>query len=242
MSEFKTWRAFNHFEREVRGSRRFIRSKESEAFLRQVLETSHSRIRDVVSGSPFFRAQIGYDWERPNGLPERIPLSAERMIPQSDRAIEGRVNPKGMPCLYLSSTINAASSEVRPWIGSYVTVAEFETVRHLRIVDCSVRHESGLIYHPEELPPHQRELAVWARIDKAFARPVTRSDDTADYVATQIIAELFRTNGYDGIMYKSPFGDDGYTTALFDVAAAKCGERFLREVVAAEFYFEDEQD
>ena len=78
----------------------------------------------------------------------------------------------------------------------------------------------------EEPPPEEIENAVWSYIDRAFAEPMTRSDDTADYAATQIIAELFKRAGVDGIAYKSNFGEDGYNIALFDIDAAdliNCG-------------------
>jgi len=55
---------------------------------------------------------------------------------------------------------------------------------------------------------------------------MTRSDDTAEYVATQILAELFRREGYDGVAYKSAFGERGFNIALFDLEAAEllnCG-------------------
>ncbi len=40
-------------------------------------------------------------------------------------ARECRANPKGIPCLYLSSVMRTAAAEVRPWIGTYVTLAKF---------------------------------------------------------------------------------------------------------------------
>lgn len=49
---------------------------------------------------------------------------------------------------------------------------------------------------------------------------MTRGDDSSDYVPTQIIAELFKKEGFDGIAYKSNFGDTGYNLALFDLEAA----------------------
>ena len=50
-------------------------------------------------------------------------------------------------------------------------------------------------YEPD---PAEREKAVWAHIGQAFSEPMTRRDDSADYVPTQIIAELFKREGFDG--------------------------------------------
>ena len=51
---------------------------------------------------------------------------------------------------------------------------------------------------PEEVPK-----IVWRWIDLAFSEPVDREDSTVDYVPTQIIAELFKTNGFGGVKYRS---------------------------------------
>ena len=58
----------------------------------------------------------------------------------------------------------------------------------------------------------------------------TASDDRADYAATQIVAELFRQNGFDGIAYRSSSGP-GHNIALFDLNAANVApDRQLVEV------------
>ena len=52
------------------------------------------------------------------------------------------------------------------------------------------------------------------------------SDDAADYVPTQILAELFRDAGYDAIVYKSQFGEKGFNIVIFnpdDADAINCG-------------------
>jgi len=75
------------------------------------------------------------------------------------------------------------------------------------------------------LTAEQKEKAVWIDIDNAFSTPVTLSDDRADYAPTQILAELFRQQGYDAIGYKSHFGDQeerkGYNIAIFDPTAVE---------------------
>lgn len=74
----------------------------------------------------------------------------------------------------------------------------------------------------DEVPDAETKTkAVWIEIDNAFSRPVTLSDDAADYVPTQILAELFRSEGYDAVIYKSQFGEKGYNIALFDPDAAE---------------------
>lgn len=69
----------------------------------------------------------------------------------------------------------------------------------------------------------EREAAVWADINEAFSRPVTRSETRGEYVPTQILAELFKTRGYDGVAYQSGYGEAGYNVALFDPSTALVG-------------------
>ena len=154
------------------------------------------------------------------------------------------MNPKGIPCLYLSTTANAAMSEVRPWIGSLVTVAQFAVARDLTVVNCALSHDQylhlafGRRQFFEAIPDHEIDEIVWARIDLAFAEGVTASDDMAEYAATQTIAELFRSEGYNGIQYKSAFGKDAFSVALFDLDAAVQLDGTLYKTKSAEFIFE----
>ncbi len=231
---FPSWRSYWNFARAVNREYRYIRSPGTEAFLAAVLATSESRRLEIPQGRIFWRAQVGHGWrpiddETDDEIPCAHPRS--RMKPQVGRASDGRANPRGIPCLYLATTKEAAMSEVRPWIGAYVSCGQFKTLRPLTVVDCSRRHADNPFYYNldegmYEPEPEERIKAVWAHIDRAFAEPMTRSDDQADYAATQILAELFKHAGADGVVYKSNFGDDGFNIALFDPEAAdliNCG-------------------
>ena len=48
---------------------------------------------------------------------------------------------------------------------------------------------------------------------------MTRADDTAEHVPTQIVAELFRENGLDSLGCRSALGP-GHNLALFDLECA----------------------
>ncbi len=133
-------------------------------------------------------------------------------------------------------------SEVRPWIGSLVSLALFKIVRPLKIIDCTRGHSKRPLFLSEPAA-ERREAAVWAHIDRAFSEPTTRMEDRADYAPTQVLAEMFRENGHDGVAYKSSFGiDDGYNVALFDLNAAECVNRTLYSVKRAKFEFKQEDD
>ena len=247
---FATWRDFWKFERSVNRDYRYVRPPEVEAFLETVLITSQSRKVVIDEGRIFWRAQLDHDW-RPmsSDSDEEIPCAhpPKRMKPLQGRASDGRANPRGIPGLYMATTKEAAMSEVRPWVGSLVSVGQFRTNRALTVVDCSRRPDASPFFfdldNPDYEPPaEQRNEAVWSHIDKAFAQPMTRADDQAGYVPTQILAELFKSAGFDGVVYKSNFGEDGYNIAIFDPDAADLASCGLFEVKTIQATFSQADD
>ncbi|GAA2849818.1 RES domain-containing protein [Aminobacter aminovorans] len=223
---FKSHRDYYHFRREVVKSRRYIGSPETVAFLQAVAATCHARETIFKVGAGLRRAQVahglrpiyqtGDDGEYIHIDDIECAANKARMMPLPDRAGDGRVNPRGIPCLYMATNDATAVSEVRPAIGAYVTVAVMKCLRELKLIDCSVLAEKQFIYFKE---PERAEMeeAVWSDINRAFSAPVDRSDDAAEYAPTQILSELFRSLGYDGVAYKSAFGEDGYNVAIFNI-------------------------
>jgi hypothetical protein len=138
------------------------------------------------------------------------------MIPLAYKAKEGRVNPKGISCLYVAESDRVALSEVRPWVGSVVSIAEITILKDLYLIDCTKGEPTFAVFR-ETLSANDRLKAVWGDINQAFSVPIEPSDDSADYVPTQIIAEIFRSEGYDGVMYKSAFSKQANNISLFDV-------------------------
>ena len=241
MAGFKSWRSYWNFERAVRRDLRYFRSVENKKFLETVLETAATREITLEKQSIFWRAQVGYHW-RKEGQGDEVyetecPYPPQRMKPLLDRAPEGRANPKGIPYLYLATTKETAMTEVRPWTGSYISLAQFKLLRRLKIIDCSHNHGNSHIYYLKEPSTEDIEKAVWTDIDRAFATPTISSDDMADYTATQIIAELLKKANYDGISYRSNFGENGYNIALFDIDSAKLLNCGLHQVDAINMKF-----
>jgi hypothetical protein len=140
------------------------------------------------------------------------------MKPRLRRATEGRANPQGIPYLYTATVDETAAAEVRPWLGAYVSVAQLRTNRQLKVVNLTTADTRlPLCFH--EPAPEKRDAYVWRDIDRAFARPVERDDDSAEYTPTQVIAEAFKAARYDGVGYRSSLGS-GHNVALFDIDAA----------------------
>lgn len=244
---FKSWQSYWTFSRKILHSQRYLHDQETMDFLSEVVNTSESRKRTLKAGDILWRAQLGGDVrtltdDEGNEIGEEPwPHPKERMCPLEHTATEGRVNSKGIPCLYLATTRETAMSECRPWIRSEVSVAQFKVTRDVIIIDCSVNHSLTPLYfdvnkgfyEPDE---PEREKAVWAHIDQAFSRPVTPNENQAHYVPTQVVAEAFKSNGFDGVAYKSMLGE-GYNVALFSLDSAVLVNCTLYEVKNVCFEF-----
>jgi RES domain-containing protein len=232
---FETYQDF-HFFRRVTSDRRYFRSDQTKQFLRAVLDSCSTRELVMKKEYPLYRAQIGTDWQIGDlGGPAVYPFSKERMKPLSDRAHEGRLNPKGIPCLYLATSREIAMSETRPAPSTDISVGRFTTSKELKVVDCSRKHGNLVgIFEPDV---GKTDETVWATIDKAFSEPVIRREDRADYAATQIIGELLKLNSYDGVAYGSQFAGDGFNIALFDLDSADLEECHVYTTQAVQYEF-----
>ena len=241
MSIFPSADAYSNFAARVKRTHRYFPDSDDTDFLTALGLQAEKLKQTLPAGFDLWRAQLGNDWDPlevdgqcVGNIP--APLGKQRMVPPPDRACEGRVNPKGIPCLYLATRRETALSEVRPWKGSLISVAHFQTIRDLTVVNVTTddrpKHLVGSI------PKDEIDQVVLYRIDAAFAEPVTLSDDSADYAPTQIMAELFKTKGFDGVGYKSSLGP-GHNVALFDISAAKQRTRYLFEAKTITFEFRE---
>ena len=252
--EFADWRSYNRFAQGVRHGRRYVWEPVARAFLDTVSATLHDRDVKLPEGRILYRAQLGIDYANytdENGTViegiDPVAFGAQRMKPVATRAIEGRANAAGIAVLYLSIAEETAIAEVRPWLGSEVSVAQFKVLRDLRVIDLTRGHEKSSfeqmtfahIIGERKATPEEKEQAVWTDIDAAFSRPVTAHGESAEYVPTQILAELFRSLDYDGLIYRSNFGEEGYNLALFDLNSAKAINAAPNRVTGVKVSFEE---
>jgi RES domain len=244
MPEFDSWQSYWSFKWSVQSHARYIFTAETNEFLELVKATCKSRSGQIPAGTIFWRAQRGYEWVKFKRSyegeefeeEEMRPFPRERMKPMRG-AKEGRANPKGIPCLYLATDEKTAMAETRPWIGSYISVGQFKTLKELTLINLSV-HSKNTIYLKEP-DAAKKESAVWADIDRSFSEPITNGEQSADYAPTQILSELFRNQGFDGVIYKSKcLLGDGLNVALFDLDVAELINCFLYEVKSVSFGFE----
>ena len=143
--------------------------------------------------------------KRFNGLDEY-----DSKEPPLGRSPAQRNNYKGASYLYLSEDKYTACAEIRPGISSLISLAEFKTLKPLRIfdfasdrpVDISLPTGNKVIYFPELI----------SEIMYQFSVPVA---DEKEYDPSQYISDYVRKYGFDGIRYKS-MNSQGYCYTLFN--------------------------
>jgi RES domain-containing protein len=229
------WETYNSFADSVTSDLRFVRSKSSDQFLDRVRTSCPTRKVTIPPKKIFYRARLGAKYKTvsethahgvdPDGLTviydKEYPREPKCMKPIPNWQGEGRANPRGIPYLYAATSPDTALSEVRPWLHALISVATLHTERELTVIDCSKHHAKDSFLNIFDDHTKSEEDGIWVAIDQAFARPVSNQDEAKDYIPTQIIAELFKSEGYDGIVYKSLLSDDGFNLALFNLDDAK---------------------
>lgn len=239
MNEFKSVHAYHQFSSSIRNRWRFTRDEMQSTFVKAFIETSIKRREVISAGAVLYRAQLGCEWPsaEEEDAGDTLPRGyrPERMKPEKNKASEGRVNPRGIPCLYTATHEITATAEVRPWIGAHISVAQLRTHKDLVIVNCTSDKQGNFIYfsEPEPSEPSEREVAVWRDLDRAFAQPVERDEQSAEYAPTQVLAESLREHGLDGIAYRSSLGP-GHNIAFFDLEAADVINCTVHEVRSIE--------
>lgn len=208
---------------------RYTRTSEQASFLVSLVETARKRILPLPEGTVLYRAQIGHAWGGPDDMKIPAPYPSARMKPLAEFASDGRINPRGIPYLYLSSDQPTAALEVRPQIGCYITIAQFKLVRDLVVIDCSrsAYPEADVFDLRRGKSADDVEEMIWTDLSRSFSMPATVSEGSTDYVPTQVISETFRAAGHGGIAYKSGYGPYAKNFALFDLESANVIKRQL---------------
>ena len=242
--EFDDMHSYWRFQESVRNESRFIWTEEVRRFLDVVRSTAIERVINLPFGSTLYRAQLGLeqeeDFDEEGGYIRPLAYDEDRMRPVPGQTAPGRANAPGMAVLYLAFDANTAIAEIRPWIGSSVSVGTFITSRELRTLDVTKglkpKPYPRFAANPDDIEPYTAEEkanSAWVDIDRAYSRPVTRDDEPTAYIPTQILTEIFRCEGYDALIYRSALGSRGQNIVLFDMQDAipfECVCYYVNEV------------
>lgn len=120
---------------------------------------------------------------------------SDSFVPPAERTSDLRANYRYIPYLYCANDPYTALVEVRPRLGSNVSVATIIVNTELTLLDFTLKN----------IPKRMREskLNLFADLSILYSKPVASDDDTLDYIPTQFVAEYAKRLGYDGIAFRS---------------------------------------
>lgn len=151
-------------------------------------------------------------------------LPKEEMgCPPVEKATAGRVNPIGIPYLYLSDSAKTTYYEVRAVYLDKLSVGTFEVTRKLKLMDFAYKVNLFLTYN--EGDKSLKEVIIKKKIIDSIAadmsKPLRRFDSELEYVPTQLLCEYCRRLA-DGIIFDSSLHKGGRNYVLFDEKDAAC--------------------
>ena len=202
---------------------------EREPELPELLDEELGRMEVVVpQGSAMYRARLGFVEEEGETRPFQ---GADIGAPPPDKVKPGRANGSGEAVLYVTDQEATAVTELRPWRGLLVSVADVRAARDIRIVDLSKLPPPSNPF-TDEVPQYEQELGeLLVAFGEELGRPLRRADDPKDYLPCQKLVRHIRQSGfYDGIRYPSAMAPDGTNIVLFDPAVAEIGTSKLVQV------------
>ena len=155
---------------------------------------------------------------RPGAWPHTV---ADLGAPPESKSRAGRMNPAGVPYLYLAFDEKTALAETRVTHGQEVTVSQWSPVRDLQVIDLSqaLRFVSVFSEKRQEYEMVQFIAAFRDEISKTVAHD---GSEHFEYVPTQVVSEYFAqafTFGagkrIDGLVYPSAVEDGGKNLVVF---------------------------
>lgn len=218
-----------------RDSYRYMIDDEGRNILSKIVAIARENQFVLSCLETLYRAQLGCNYDRPIGAFHfgESPFDKLRMLPRRDRAQEGRLNPKGIPYLYLADNAETSVAEVRPSTEQRITLGEFRPARELRIAAFGNKG-----WRPHADSPVTQNLAEL--VASSFSRPVQKSDDQSEYAVTQLIAESLKAAGFCGVHYPSSLSEGG-NYALFDLDSVQMIGAKVVVVSRVSYTFDDVQ-
>ena len=228
--------AFQELYQGLRRKNRFVPSPPAQRLIDELLEFARShRSAKISRGSYLFRARIN---------PTQTPTSprplhgTEMSAPPLDLAAAGRLNPEGIPYLYLANDSYTAVAEVRPWVGAQVTVARVKINRDIEIIDFT--NETPVGRFPSANFPGSESGAetIWRELLSYVMSMPLQPNHSVSYVPTQYFAEVLKANGFGGVKYKSSLNLKGFNLAIFDPVAGRVTSTRLVTVSGVTYTYE----
>lgn len=169
--------------------------------------------KSYKKGELFYRARVSG---------ERGFSKEEMGAPPLGEATGGRANPMGISYLYLASDSKTAVSEVRAGALDYITVAKFELLKDIKIIDFEKIDKISPFFDEMDITQLGINNKILKVISEEISKPLGGNGRALEYLPTQYISDYIKSIGeWQGIKYKSTLGD-GYNLAVFDEKLFEC--------------------
>lgn len=178
-------------------------------------------VKKIQKDRQFCRARITHS-------KKHIPIT-KMGKPPAKSCQAGRCNPEGISYLYLASNAETAASEVKPYVGEYLTIAKFETQRELKVIGLRNPIIDSPFKYGQELKYALDIFEILQHVSRDLSKPLVPGKSNLEYLPTQYVCEMAKEHKYDGIFYKSSLAS-GYNLLLFSDKNLKCFESNLFEV------------
>lgn len=216
---------FDDFINILKHESRFILPEPYKSFVDSVVQKTWEELTSIIPANTIlFRGRINpIDFQ--DRKKEEIPFIPEEMGPPPSRlAKPGRINPEGIAYLYCAGDKDTAGSELRPWKGAHLTIAEVKINNNIAIADLTIECKDE----------------IW----DLFFEELSRSFSTQwppelklNYLIPQYFSEHFKAAGLRGIKYKSEFNMGGDNYALFYSEDYNIIKTYSLETISVDFIF-----
>ncbi|OXZ49381.1 hypothetical protein RW71_04410 [Escherichia coli] len=241
-------------EKKLRQSNRFFNQEAFETFeevFGYLFDNHPSAFITLPAETSFYRGRI---FKSEDEIADALRMPEARLgPPPSDVAPSGRMNARGISVFYGATSQVNAISEVRPPVGSFVVVSEFNLLRSVRLLDLTTLSRLGVNgiskFNPEYLHRYERSSFI-KTLSRKLVMPVVPELAESNYLLTQAIADyLSITPRYelDGIMFSSaqmPFEkkeEKANNVILFHKSSSVLNADRRRLEAVVEMYQDDER-
>ncbi len=240
----RVWKKFCDY---IKNENRFCLNAENRKFITFIRKTLKNHTGELEKGRKLCRARIGY-------CEPYEPYSDDEInAPPEDKTKNSRLSPQGISLLYLSNELETAISEVRPWIGSTISIGVFKLKKRLKCIGLMEKPNpflppAGIDKTSDDFQPPAdknktsndddfQEQYIWNEINRIFSRPVSPYDEQQEYIPTQYLAAFFKERGYEGIIYRSAMKAGGFNICVFDKKNVSYERSFLYQIDSLKYYY-----
>lgn len=155
--------------------------------------------------------------------------------PKPGKSGEGRINAKGVACLYLATDEQTCIKEIRAGVFDIVCIGEFQINSPIKLVNLSkinkispfkVPYGNNAAFDIAEIDINRKFLE---EINDNIRTPQASSDDPLDYIGTQYISDYIKSitdddskKLYDGIEFASTHSQTERNIVLFETSLDTC--------------------